>query len=533
MLRKVIVMALLCILSQSRLQSETCEFQMSRLRDVLDRFADSTSMHGVPKAIKARSVAARSCWIVVCVLAGSMFGMQMFEVLKRYYSYPKKVTIEVVATPVAFPAISLCNFRNLDVHVLNQVNRMFIKDPEPANHINSTNQRFVSDYMKIVAKYARLWYTYQDNFPEVFQDIFSRTTMSANIEESVIEEAAVQLEGFIVSCQYAGRSCNITDRFKRFFDSYYFNCFTYEPAVNERELSEGIENGWSSILLSGSGMLDKNDEIRMLPGLHESRSPMSASEGVRVVIHRPGTRAYPFTEGYDVPTGFSASFGVQPRRNIRIGPPHGNCSKVNPFGEHGEYRLMSCQKMCIQKFVEEECNCSDNALPLRHNSDKPLCRNDDLFPKKCISEPSEECLQALLDLHSKIECARKMKGRLSRNSTALESCMCFPACDEVTYDVSYSLSKWPAAGYEGDATYWDVFGIGKFVERFNRTTTIVFIRFQGQLICIKNMAILINCPFVSFDLKLYQNSYPKCSYISRLIFISLGTTILLRYVENG
>lgn len=57
--------------------------------------------------------------------------------------------------------------------------------------------------------------------------------------------------------------------------------------------------------------------------------------------------------------------------------------------------------------------------------------------------------------------------------------MCFPACDEVTYDVSYSLSKWPAAGYEGDAAYWDVFGIEKFVERFNTTTTIVFIRFRG------------------------------------------------------
>ena len=42
----------------------------------------------------------------------------------------------------------------------------------------------------------------------------------------------------------------------------------------------GIENGWSSIFLTGSGMLQKNKEIRMLPGLSEWQSPVSASEGV-------------------------------------------------------------------------------------------------------------------------------------------------------------------------------------------------------------------------------------------------------------
>ena len=76
---------------------------------------------------------------------------------------------------------------------------------------------------------------------------------------------------------------------------------------------------------------------------------------IRVVIHPPGTIPYPFTEGYDVPPGFSASIGIKPVKNIRVGLPHGNCSVTDPFGG-GEncanggsvYRLMSCQKMCLQ-----------------------------------------------------------------------------------------------------------------------------------------------------------------------------------------
>ena len=124
----------------------------------------------------------------------------------------------------------------------------------------------------------------------MFQEVFSRTTFAANIPVSHISEAAVQLEGFVVNCHYAGHRCNKERDFLRFWDPYYFNCFTYrapEQTEIDDSLSEGIENGWSAILLSGSGMLDKNDEIRMLPGLHEWRSAVSSSEGVRVVIHPP------------------------------------------------------------------------------------------------------------------------------------------------------------------------------------------------------------------------------------------------------
>lgn len=39
----------------------------------------------------------------------------------------------------------------------------------------------------------------------------------------------------------------------------------------------------------------------------------------------------------------------------------------------------------------------------------------------------------------------------------------------MTYEVSYSLSKWPASGYEGDAAFYDVFGIERFLDRFNTT----------------------------------------------------------------
>ncbi len=421
---------------------------------------------------------ARVFWALVCILAGAMFCLQMSEVLQRFFSYPKKITVEVVPTPVPFPSISICNMRNMDVFVLNTLNRMFLEDDKPYNHINASDNTFINEYMKLVAKYAPLFWTYQESHAKVFQEVFSRTTFSANIAHDIIAaNAGVQLEGFVVNCHYAGHRCNNSRDFRHFFDPYYFNCYTYEapdPSEIDDSLSEGIENGWSAILLSGSGMLDQNDEIRMLPGLHEWRSAVSASEGVRVVIHPPNTTPYPFTEGFDVPPGFSASFGIHPRRNFRVGQPHGNCSNNNPFGDGSErYRLMACQKMCVQHYIINGCGCTDVGLPmLPKYKDIIRCRNDDQFPDECMFNATQKCLDILLAMHTRITCSREIKSRLTKNTTALQDCQCHPPCDEVAYDVSYSLSKWPAAGYEGDAAYFDVFGIEQFTMRFNKSNTL-------------------------------------------------------------
>lgn len=103
--------------------------------------------------------------------------------------------MEVVPTPVPFPSISICNMRNLDVHILNSLNQMFLENGNPYENINRTNITFIQQYMEKVAKYAPIFWKYQEEYPEQFQDIFSRTQFSANINESVIAEVAVQLEG--------------------------------------------------------------------------------------------------------------------------------------------------------------------------------------------------------------------------------------------------------------------------------------------------------------------------------------------------
>jgi len=82
-----------------------------------------------------------------------------------------------------------------------------------------------------------------------------------------------------VWCRFSGEECNRSAHFTQFFDSYYYNCFTYRAPSGHVDddddddaysnLAEGLENGWSAVVLSGSSMLDQNeDEIRMIPGMN-------------------------------------------------------------------------------------------------------------------------------------------------------------------------------------------------------------------------------------------------------------------------
>ena len=86
-----------------------------------------------------------------------------------------------------------------------------------------------------------------------------------------------------------------------------------------------------SRILTGSGMVTRNNIARMLPGLYDTGTATAGADGARVIVHPPNVLPLPLEEGFDVPSGFSVSLGVRPKRNVRIGPPYGDCVDHNPL----------------------------------------------------------------------------------------------------------------------------------------------------------------------------------------------------------
>ena len=114
--------------------------------------------------------------------------------------------------------------------------------------------------------------------------------------------------------------------------------------------------------------------------------------------------------------------------------------------------------------VVKECGCKDIALPGSDEYPKvEFCTNDKDIPNECQYAATEECYNAMHKIYDLLNCVREVKSRVNRMSTY---CDCVPPCHDVTYDVTYSLSKWPAKGFDGDEAYMDVFEIEEYPTRF-------------------------------------------------------------------
>ncbi len=452
------------------------------LSDILKRFAQGTTMHGVSRAIQARSTVTRVFWLAVLGIAACAFVYQFASLLWKFYSYQTKVTIEVSNTPVPFPSVSLCNMRHLDNMVLTEINRVFGISQEPKDWQNITDNPFVSAYMDSVSTYSDMFLDNHIDMHE-FEIISSRTSMSSNImlrtNHSLLVEAGVPFHEFVVSCKYADTNCGHVSNFTQFFDMYYYNCYTFNPHSLNAEsgselLAEGIENGLSVSLMAGSGMLLKHEDVRFIPGSWEHFSSLSGNEGVRVVIHPANSTPYPHTEGFDVPPNFSASLGVRARQNHRLPQPYGDCINRSPFGDQNidgntraSYRPMTCQKLCLQQAVVKKCDCKDIELPGQDlYPQTQYCADDSAVPCHCRTEITDVCVKGLKQVAKSLQCQKEVVARTQRNATAMIQCGCFPACNEVAYDVTYSLARWPGDNYEGDQAYLDMFYLHDYLSRF-------------------------------------------------------------------
>src|SRR6218665_3273036 len=396
------------------------------------RFAKYTTMYGVSQIVASKATPKRLTWIVLCITAWIFFTIQMSYVLQSYFEYPKKLKTDIVLGGVPFPAITLCNLGSFDFYtvyklsqgiaLLNDTNARHAQKDNPGickkkEETLLANNPYLNDtFIRAMYKYYRVWnestsLNKTESMMIYYDKMFSRTTLSANIPTKMLSENGVQENEFIVKCTYR----NKPRRFKKIFDPYFFNCYTFTtPNVTSNAdndpppLLEGIENGLTVMLLAGTRMLKgvDNPDFSGMPGIYSKDSALSGAGGIRVVLHPPGTKPFPLTGGYDVPPNQMATLSLTPKRRKRLDQPYGNCNEKYPFlnreeQKHtGPYRRTACVKVCIQNDIHRECGCYENTLPteldlLADQYDDAMTLNGskqmNIKPKRDFTERQDYC----------------------------------------------------------------------------------------------------------------------------------------------
>ncbi len=436
---------------------------------VFREFANGTSMHGVPRIINARSIAARIFWSIICIVAFGMFFWQTGVLLNRYYSYPKKVNVEIIQRPVQFPWVSVCNTGHMDLLTTERLEIMLtgignITDENPVlDTFQEEYEAFWGDssffFQPYLENFAQFGFEF-DQAKENMYEVYSRLGLTANIGVEMASAAGIKLEDLVVHCKYMAKTCNITSSFFKLFDPYYFNCFTFDPTklvTSNANRLQGVEYGLSLLLFTGTaGELAVSTSYNYLvPGMEEADIALASGRSARVVVHAPNTRPHLTAEGYDIPPGFSVTIGVKANENVRISHPHGNCTKDDALNSTYKYTLARCQINCLQNAIMHSCGCVDNKISLPDDSKGlPYCLQLPTMPVSCFVEFSDKCMDYLTVWSESMKCRRGVYVNMTINDPeSIDVCQCHPPCNDIVYDTSYSLSTIPPRNEEHSAFY--------------------------------------------------------------------------------
>ena len=386
---------------------------------------------------------------------------QCATLIERYYSYPKKVNVEIIQQPVQFPWVSVCNNDHLDILNVARTKPLFQR------YIDGTDADIDEDLLNWEKAYREFWDTSTYffigfEFPpsrseylyKLLEAVYSRIGFTANLGVDLASSGGIKLNDFIVSCRFMGKECDINESFVKFFDPYYFNCFTFRlkgDMTTRTNHPNGVENGLTILLFVGSGSQVNvvNDAFeRVLPGMTSTEYTPISSRGAKVVVHPPNTATNPSSQSYDAPAGFSVTLGVRVSENVRMPAPWGNCTK-HEDNTTFMYTLRDCHNECLQKQVMQSCGCIDNKVSIPSSPrELPFCLQ--LPPKFCPAPGDEACTKIRDEWLSRVTCPEEVFLNISRGITIAsdEVCFCYAPCWDVQYDSSYSLSNLPENAVE-------------------------------------------------------------------------------------
>ena len=389
----------------------------SRHRRSIAVFLETTSVKGVPKAVRSSTRCLRALWVVALlfgVYVASYFTTQLFQ---HYLQYDANLQIsEQPLQPSDFPDVTLCNLNPL------------ANTPSGSAVVDSAVNILFHLYNPMLQSYSN---DQQYNTPEDpwFQHNFRPGKFLEFMGTDLPENGYPTSWNFLVHCEWVSDQpdYNCKDNAALQLHTTDFGyCITFHPPP-----SSTVTTGFSAILF-----LDASSFVTQMPMLPTGLGNMF-TEGARIVLHRQHTQPI-LTEGLNIEAGDHATVSMRLERSQRLGPPYSECqsdAKVDmcwpdqAMAKIG-YGKRQCEDYCFQKDLRDKCDCVTGTKlstpTMRHNVsfcgqvEDPL----DVFTNLKYLEDVIDCFNSILPT------------------------TCPMPCLQDRYDMTLYRSDWPHPAYQ-------------------------------------------------------------------------------------
>ena len=351
-------------------------FNMRREQDIISQFAEDTTLHGVPRIIKSKSVVSKLTWTFIVLASMCVFGYYGYHIVKNYMLFERKVGLEVDSTTeaVMFPQLTLCNQQGMSyinmVHIIDKLRPYWSKTNNlsilPLDAIINNTEPEIQHYLNVTIPAHDYLLPRLSNRNELIYNIGTINAMALGSDFNDI----------VVRCIHMDSKCDL--KREEIFDSYFYKCFRITILHDGKPLKiqrgGPVQGVYLTLFAGPMPMISDFPKIKEtskifhfisnFPGVVYQENPASSTSGFRLLIHNHKQTPFPQKDGVTIPTHSLTNIAVKTARTYRVGEPYGRCVvNTGPYHNGDLYSLDLCQAICLQKVTQKSCNCTDISLP--------------------------------------------------------------------------------------------------------------------------------------------------------------------------
>jgi hypothetical protein len=384
--------------------------KLEKIKKCMLKWCEYCTWGGINNMVRTEKKSVFTIWLVLYLSSITYCIYNCTNLTISFFNYDVLINMEFkTEMPTDFPAVTICNLNPIDrtkaktyinqvlnASDLNYVRNTFLIDIDPSTVLNLVKSSIISD--------PNLNYS---NF-------------------------GFSLDYMLLTCQFNGYSCNKSDFITR-YNYDYGNCFTFNSGYD----SNGNQIPIKQISEAGS---DKSFKIELFLGDEFIQSEFLLNSGARVIVHNQSVTPIFTSEGRDVASGYLSNIGLTRSFFNKLNQPYSDCisntSDPNSFNSIfyksifnilniKTYRQKNCLQLCLQEYINNQCQCLDGSLPNIYNQSK-ICNN-------------------LTTLH----CIQDNKSKYFSNNTLVSQCYkyCPLECSSSSFLYSGSISRYPSMYY--------------------------------------------------------------------------------------
>jgi len=308
-----------CLSEDEFVQTSKETKRREKIVSVWEYYRRHNTLHGLHYVFDTKSIWRKIIWVAILLIAGGVFFNEVKQSITQYFQYPFSTLSTVdYPTKIGFPAISICDLRDVRKTILNSSNLNWTRGyGAQANSTGPNSQPTMNDVLN-----------------ETFS-VLDQILISCALKRGVSSKSALPCD---------------SRNFTLFLSSDGHTCYTFNSGANGRAILE-------------------TDNVGPLYGVHMVLNTRPLEEGkayggsgLKVILHQQ--EELPLKRvGFHVPPGYVTYVDMKEQKikNLRK-PFRTNCGGKS-LEYFPEYSRNKCFLEGMTKYVTSKCGCRGWFMP--------------------------------------------------------------------------------------------------------------------------------------------------------------------------